>query len=543
MRLSVSRPTKIIAFYLRLSDEDKDLRTNEKKSESNSISNQRKLLQEYYDTHSQLSGYSIAEFCDDGYSGTNFDRPQFMRMMELVRAGEVACILVKDLSRFGREYLEVGAYLELILPIFRTRFISVNDNFDSDDYAGTTGGFELALRNLINGLYSQDISIKIKSANRVRNKQGKYWGGCGFYGYNVDPKDKHRLVVDENVRPIITRIFTECADGITMAETARRLNEEGVPSPLAYKMKHGGFYNGRVLGEPIWLSSTLRRILSDERYTGKMVCGTREAVALASRQTHALPRDQWIIVENTHEAIISEELFQKAAESKKQRIRTINTNTAGSRDKNLFVCGCCGHKLQRSVGKSTMLFCPQARNRYRSDCSEVGMEQTKLQDAVLDLLRTMSTIMVEKLGDYLTQCERKVPSLARQIEEKEKRLQLIQNSKLTMYEDYREGRISKDIFMAKQRASRVEREKLTVAIEQIRKQLCAADQEAEKAKQLKQTIDLVRPLREYDPAVVRKMVDVIRVYPGGRVELEFRNRDELTAVLKCCVLDAEGDAI
>lgn len=538
MRSNASSPAKMIAFYLRLSDEDKDIRSNEKKIESYSISNQRKILQEYYDTHLQLSGYTIAEFCDDGYSGTNFDRPQFMRMMDLVREGEVACILVKDLSRFGREYLEVSAYLELILPIFQTRFISVNDNFDSDDYVGTTGGFELALRNLINSLYSQDISIKIKSANRVRNKQGKYWGGCGFYGYNVDPKNKHQLVVDENVRPIITRIFTECADGITMAETARRLNEEGIPSPLAYKMKHGGFYNGRVLGKPIWLSSTLRRILSDERYTGKMVCGTREAVALASRQTRALPRDQWIIVENTHEAIISEELFQRAAESKKQRIRTINTNTAGSRDKNLFVCGCCGHKLQRSVGKSTILFCPQARNLYRSDCGEVGMEETQLQDAVLELLRTMSTIMVEKLGDHLARCEREVPSLAHKLEGKEKRLQFIQSSKLAMYEDYREGRLSRDIFMAKQQANRIEKEKLTAAIEQIRKQLDEANQEAEKAKQLKQTINRVRPLRKYDPAVVRKLVNVIKVYPGERIELELRNRDELAAFLHEEEMDA-----
>lgn len=531
MTLSISSSARMVAFYLRLSDEDDDLRTNGKKIESYSISNQRKLLQEYYETHLQQDGYTVAEFCDDGFSGTNFDRPQFMRMMELVRAGEIACILVKDLSRFGREYLEVSAYLELILPVFRTRFISVNDNFDSNDYIGTTGGLELALRNLINSLYSQDISIKIKSANRVRNKQGKYWGGCGFYGYHVDPKDKHRLVVDENVRPIITRIFTECADGITMAETARRLNEEGIPSPLAYKMKNGGFYNGRILGEPIWLSSTLRRILADERYTGKMVCGTREAVTLGSRQTHALPRDQWIIVDNTHEAIISEELYQKAAESKKQRIRTVNKNTAGCRDNNLFVCGCCGHKLQRSIGKTTRLFCPQSRNQYRSQCDDVGIEENRLQSAVLDLLRTTTMVMIEELGEKLVRLEQKVPSLARQLEDTEKRLQVIQNNKLTMYEDYREGRISRDIFMAKQQASRVEKMKLTAAVERIRKQIAKDGREADRTKQLRQTTTEVCVLKEYDPAVIRKLVSVIKVFPGDRIELELRNRDEMGVFL------------
>ena len=211
-------PEKTLAMYIRLSVEDGDLRASQEKSESNSVTNQRKILQSYRDQHSDLRSYRVVEFCDDGYSGTSFERPNFKKMMEMVRHGEIQCILVKDLSRFGREYLEVGAYLELVLPLFGTRFVSVGDAFDSNDYIGTTGGMELALRNLVNGMYSKDLSLKIRSAVKTRNRRGMYWGGQAFYGYRLDPADKHKLLVDEAVRATIERIFAWCIAGKSTME-------------------------------------------------------------------------------------------------------------------------------------------------------------------------------------------------------------------------------------------------------------------------------------------------------------------------------------
>ena len=240
-------PEKTLAMYIRLSVEDGDLRSSQEKSESNSVTNQRKILQSYRDQHSDLLAYRVVEFCDDGYSGTSFERPNFKRMMEMVRHGEIQCILVKDLSRFGREYLEVGAYLELILPLFGTRFVSVGDAFDSNDYIGTTGGMELALRNLVNGMYSKDLSLKIRSAVKTRNRRGMYWGGQAFYGYRLDPADKHKLLVDEAVRSTIERIFEWCIAGKSTMEIAKQLNALKIPSPAAHKRQNGERYNGRVL--------------------------------------------------------------------------------------------------------------------------------------------------------------------------------------------------------------------------------------------------------------------------------------------------------
>ena len=167
---------KVIATYIRLSVEDGDL-TGGSKVESNSVVNQRMLLSEFIQSREDLKGCRVVEFCDDGYTGTNFERPGFQEMMVQVKLKQIDCIVVKDLSRFGREYLDVSSYLELILPVFDIRFISVNDGFDSNDYVGTTGGMELAFRNLINGMYSRDISMKVKSARKTRERRGEYMGG------------------------------------------------------------------------------------------------------------------------------------------------------------------------------------------------------------------------------------------------------------------------------------------------------------------------------------------------------------------------------
>ena len=219
----------------------------------------------------------------------------------------------EDLSRFGRNFLEMGNYLELILPLYGVRFISINDAFDSNDYLGVTGGLELALRNLINNMYSRDLSTKVRSAYRTRNLRGEYWGGSGFYGYQVHPHNKKRLIVDEQVRDIIVMIFESCVSGMTTSEVAQMLNDMGIPSPLEHKRRNGGFYNGVVKEETgIWLKGAVRKILTDERYTGKMITNIRETEEVGKPKMRSLPRDQWIIVPGTHEAIISEELFRAA---------------------------------------------------------------------------------------------------------------------------------------------------------------------------------------------------------------------------------------
>lgn len=530
---------KKLAFYIRLSLEDFDLKASDK-TESNSVSNQRKLLQDYYDSHPELKEYEIIEFCDDGYTGTNFDRPRFMAMMELARQKEIHAIIVKDLSRFGRDYLEVGAYLELILPLFGTRFISVNDNFDSNDYIGTTGGLELALRNLINGLYSKDLSVKIKSANKTRSRRGEYWGGTAFYGYRLDPKDKHKIVVDGEVAGIIIRIFDECIEGMSASQTARGLNDDGIPSPAAYKQTTGDFYNGRIIDDvPIWTASTVLRILKDERYTGKMISNKRETVGISTGKMRPLPKEEWIIVDGTHEAIISQAKFDEAATARGGRVKTINKNTAGNRADNLFVCGHCGRKLQKSYGIITHLFCMKAGVSSESLCASIHEPIEELKAQVLLVVKTLARTLMEKSVQVKATTNQEIPRLEKKIAETKRSLQRLQNGKLDLYEEYRTGKISREKFLSIQEKRQKEMDTLSDALVELEQHLERLGTGKECINDLTSIAKDIWALSEYRPDVIRRLVEKVRVYENGRIEIDLLNNDDFIAeILKSIVKKA-----
>lgn len=525
-------PEKTLAMYIRLSVEDGDLRSSTDKSESNSVTNQRKILQSYIEQTHDLLSYRITEFCDDGYSGTSFERPNFKRMMELVRRGDLHCIIVKDLSRFGREYLEVGAYLELILPLFGTRFISVGDAFDSNDYIGTTGGMELALRNLVNGMYSKDLSLKIRSAVKTRNRRGLYWGGQAFYGYRLDPSDKHKLLVDEDVRTTIERIFEWCIEGLSTMEIAKRLNARKIPSPAEHKRQNGERYNGRVLeSEPLWLGGTVRKILNDERYTGKMISGTRETVGIRSNKMRSLPRENWVVVEGTHEAIISPETYQQAISALKSRIRTVNNNTAGNRSQNLFVCGYCGRKLQRSHGKQVHLFCVRARFEHSPGCESLHENVDALQSNALQVVKLHAKLLLSK-SDYIKNLDSsKREQIKSQIRIADMRLGHINSTKGFLYEEYRAGKYTKDRFKEIQQTNQMECERLQIQIKDMRKELEDWNKRYDAACNTTQSVKDILALSEYRPEVIARLVDQVRVFENGRVEIEFRNVDAFERLL------------
>lgn len=227
-----------IGIYIRLSMADEDTGYGSK-AESDSIGNQRMLINRFLDNHPELSHCQRSEFADDGYTGTNFHRPQFTQMMEKVKRGEIDLICVKDFSRFSRDYIETGNYLECTFPFMGVRFISINDGYDSDDYKGTTGGLEVVMRSIIYAAYSKDLSVKTTSAKIQMMKQGKYVGGYAPYGYVLHPTIRNKLAVDPEAADVIRRIFREALEGSNTSQIARSLNDEGIPTPGQYfKSKH-----------------------------------------------------------------------------------------------------------------------------------------------------------------------------------------------------------------------------------------------------------------------------------------------------------------
>lgn len=227
---TVSGSEYVIALYIRLSQEDRDLSLRSDKTESNSITNQRALLWEYIRTHKDLADSKVIEKCDDGYSGVKFDdRPGFTEMIQLAKEGKINCIIVKDFSRFGRNYVELGDYLEQFFPFLGIRFISVNDNYDSRQFDGTTGGLDVAFKNMIYDFYSREFSKKQRIAWKRMAEKGEYNAHCAMYGYKKADDNIHQLVIHEETGKIVHEIFEMMASGITPLKIARLLNQRGVP--------------------------------------------------------------------------------------------------------------------------------------------------------------------------------------------------------------------------------------------------------------------------------------------------------------------------
>ena len=475
---------KALGLYIRLSSEDDDLHKSGK-AESNSVSNQRMLLLDYYRRSPDLQEYQLVEFCDDGFSGTNFDRPRFKDMMQLVRRRNIHAIMVKDLSRFGRDYLEVGVYLEMILPLFGIRFISVNDQFDSNDYVGTTGGVDLALRNLINGLYSRDLSAKIKSANRTRNRRGEYWGGDAFYGYILDPKDKHRLMVDTNVSDIIVRIFQECIAGNSDSQIAKGLNDDGISSPAKYKHRKGILYNGRIVDNAsIWTNSTISRILKDERYTGKMITHKRETDGITAGRMIPVPKEAWIVVPNTHEAIVSKEEFELAQAVIRGGEKNPKRNLRYYPLKGLVCCGNCKRALTRRKLRNEGGYfyqCTYSTHDRDTECP-VGERYSEawIEDTAYKAIGQMLTLVEKKaVKEHEISKRRKsaITECADAIRDLQKQYERLKAVKLRLYEKYTSGSITKAEYLKRKAETDAKMSENEEAIQQGHQRMQELDSE------------------------------------------------------------------
>ena len=239
-----------IAIYIRLSKEDDKL-----KIESNSITMQRILLQKY--VAENFVDYELSEFCDDGYTGTNFERPGMQAMLEKIRNGRINCVVVKDFSRFARDYIELGSYLEQIFPFLGVRFISINDNYDSKDYQGSIADIDVNFKNLLYDLYSKDLSEKVHSSLAIRKEKGQYISGNSPFGYDKDPKDRHALLIAEDEAEVVRRIFSLTVEGHTTTEITRMFNEAHVKTPIEFKIEKGQTSRIPKAGRFLWNTSTI----------------------------------------------------------------------------------------------------------------------------------------------------------------------------------------------------------------------------------------------------------------------------------------------
>lgn len=470
----------VIGLYLRLSQEDRDIE-GRILDESSSITGQREILQDFIRTHEEFATAQTIEFCDDGYSGTNFDRPGIKNLIEAAKAGVVQCIIVKDFSRFGRNYIEVGNYLEQVFPFLSIRFISVNDGFDSSKGFGAVGNIDVAFKNLLYDLYSKDLSEKAISGRNSKAQQGEYLAAYAPYGYRkINCTGSKRIVIDEEAAPVVARIFEMADNGMSKSAIARTLNNENIPSPVMLRIQRGENIAWRIAGgQAYWFGVTITMILKDKRYLGCFEYGKTKPIRVGSKKRIYLPKEEWITIPNHHEAIISQERFDRvqtkiSSKLEKKRQKTEREPSALS---GKLHCAVCKHALASKRLKSgSFYFCKTKNQLSECKCYKGRITESELETKLLSVIEAMTK--ASDISPYLSRNEQKENIL-----EKQKQLKDIQTVidkrmlfKVSAYEKYVDGVIDKADFLAIRENIDAEVEKLKQEAQKIELEIQSAHQ-------------------------------------------------------------------
>lgn len=434
-----------IALYLRISVATKQLEESNNR-ESYSISNQRKLMLDFVNQNFKIMNNHIYEFIDDGYTGRDFERPGFKKMMDLVKKRKINIIIVKDLSRLGRNYLEVGSYIEQIFPFLGVRFIAINDNFDSNSYEGSGSRLDISMKYIINEMYSKDASEKVKKVMINIRKQGKFLGVVAPYGYKKSNENKHNLVVDNEAANIVKKIFNMAANGTSQIQICEYLNDMNISPPGKYlKQKNCYYSNGSKLNNTIWTRQCIHRILENPVYIGKMCFGRYQ------EKNQNLPMNEWIIVKGYHEPIIDEftfDIVKKRREELTKKIKITKKRSPNTIFAGKFYCGRCQKTLKRrlSGGKNS-------RNRkayfYCSTkkCCNCHIEEEYLKEIILVAINQQfvgadnyQKSFIDKYA--VSDCDK----IAKKIEDIDIKISDINNLKMENYINYRSGDIEYQTF-------------------------------------------------------------------------------------------------
>ena len=376
MYLEISKPMDYhAALYIRLSKED------ENEGPSESVTNQKSLLDEFVKKH-RLAVYDV--YVDDGWSGTNFDRPDFQRMIGDIEAGKVNMVITKDLSRLGRDYIMTGYYMERYFPEKRVRYISLLDGIDTG--VESTANDITPFRAIMNDMYAKDISRKIKSVKRDKQRKGQFIGGKPVYGYRMHPTEKNKIVVDEEAAVVVRRIFAMALDGMSCRKIAAKLNEEGVPTPAAYAglpVPNPGPYTG------LWSSERISEMLQNETYIGNMVQGRSVKISYKSKKCLKQDRENWVVVEGTHEPLVDNETFQKVRMLVNSRRHT-RSRTYDFLLKGMIFCHECGYPLavlnrRNAAGEDVLYFVCRTYQRFTRAgvCTCHSIKEKTVTDAVI----------------------------------------------------------------------------------------------------------------------------------------------------------------
>lgn len=522
----------ILGKYIRLSKDD----MNRGSDDSNSVINQKKLLDEYFEKHSD-EFISAVTYTDDGYTGTDTNRIGFQQLIADVMNKKINCVIVKDLSRLSRNYSDAGSLIENLFVQMNVRFISLNENVDSYLNPDSVSNFLIPITNVMNDNFCYQTSKKIRQVFDYKRRKGEHIGSFAVYGYSKNPEDKHTLVIDEEAAQVVRSIFGQFLDGRSKNAIVHGLNRCGILCPSEYKQSKGLKYqNPNGKSKSLWSLKTITDILKNRVYTGDMVQGRQRVKSYKVHTQESIPEREWFIVENTHEPIIDRVIFQKVQELLKRDTRTAPKKQKLYLFSGFLRCADCGKAMTRSKVKDTVYyFCRTYKDQSKTACSKHTIKHDGLEAAVLYAIRQQV---------YLSACYSNIISkinstpvnmnqyarLVNLIKAKEQEINKIMRYKQSIYQDWKDGKITyedyhymNDSYDTQLDSSNIYREKLSQECEELEKGVGSENSFLAAFRKYENIEELTR-------GIMIEFVDSIKIHENGNISVSFKFADEYRRV-------------
>ena len=480
---------------------------------------------------------------DDGFSGTNFDRPDFKRMMADIEKGFVNCVIVKDLSRFCRNAVDGGYYLDNVFTKLQVRFIAINNCVDtfSSSMNASTRCITVGVQNVINESVAATTSVNVRGTLNMTRSKGEFIGSFASYGYMKDPKDHHRLLVDEEAADIVKLIFSMFLGGKSVLGITKELNGMALPSPSLYKKLRGLKYTTppNAVNDGLWSDRTVRRILTNEIYTGTMVQGKNTTISYKIKKCRAVPKEDWIVVPDTHEAIIAKEDWNRA-----QSLFSNHVHTGRNFETDIFAgllkCSecrrCMNKKTYRNPNKTYIYYKCATRDRLKkASCQSHTINRNRLYDAVLLTLQKMSEAAVkaeniEKRLRELPKRKDRQESLELSLKLLKKELEKEKEAGLELYPDFKSGILTKEEYLELKTRSLSKKEALEEKVKEAEKAL--RDNESKEKNLFFEAFKKYGTITELSRPMLSELVEEIIIFPDEEIEINFKFRDAYKDALK-----------
>lgn len=510
----------IIGIYLRLSLEDKK---DSRRDESNSISSQRLLIRDFIRQDAELKEYEIKEFCDDGWSGTGLDRPGMNQLLAEVKKNRIQCIIVKDMSRFSRDYIEMGTYLNQIFPFMGIRFIALCDHYDSRKDKGSVIEIDTAFRTLLYDLYSKDISVKVKASIENKCANGEYVFGQVPFGYGKSPVEKNKVITNKEEAEIVQHIFSLAMQQKSSAQIARQLCREGIPTIMQLRQHGREQRDGRA---HTWSASAVRNILNNRFYLGEMVYGKTVCKSVGSKNSVAVPKEEWKVIPNHHEALVTQEIYEQASSFRSDHVADRKREKHPLTGK--LYCGGCGY---------AMVYKPlRGKNRYRRfECSKHALLQIPEcctyfpADVLEELVLTMVNKELLVKGEAARQekslqmlYKNRLADVKDQMVDLQREQEQMKYSQGREYEKYAAGEVTAEEY--RRRADELSRQTKLLAgqMDGLQEKFSALEEEQGKLDADMKQVIRYSHMEKFTQDLVYTFIERIYIYKNKRVEIKWK---------------------